>query len=88
MAISGLLSRVDEIPSLLPSLLGVTSGILLLGVSFMAIYNLYFHPLANYPGPWYANITSLSLAVISWRKAEPQWLQGVVEKYGSERLLG
>jgi hypothetical protein len=84
MAVSGLLSRIDEIPSLLSAILGATAGALVLGTFFLAIYNWYFHPLANYSGPWYATATSLSLATISWRKAEPRWLQGLVTKYGSE----
>jgi hypothetical protein len=47
-------------------------------------YNLYLHPLAKYPGPWYAATTSLSLAMVSVLKIEPQWLQSLVKKYGSK----
>lgn len=49
-----------------------------------ALYSLYYHPLAKFPGPWYAVSFSLSGAVISYFKVEPQWLQSLVEKYGSK----
>lgn len=48
------------------------------------IYNLYWHPLARYPGPWYAASFSLSAALISVLKLEPYWLQSLVKKYGSK----
>jgi hypothetical protein len=84
MDVTKLLFSVDGFPSLLHSIGSVTAGILLLLTSFMVIYNLYFHPLASYPGPWYAKTSSLPLAIISWWKFEPQWLLGVVRSYGCE----
>jgi hypothetical protein len=47
-------------------------------------YNLNLHPLAKFHGPWYAASTSLPLALISVLKIEPQWLQGLIKKYGSK----
>lgn len=47
------------------------------------IYNLYFHPLAGFPGPWYAASFSLSVAIISLLRREPEWIMGLVKKYGS-----
>ena len=47
-------------------------------------YRLYWHPLAKYPGPWYAASTSLSVALISVFKVEPQWLHGLIKEYGSK----
>lgn len=70
--------NIAHIPPL--PLFGAIAAIL---ISFRLIYNLYFHPLAKYPGPWYAASTSLSIAVISLWKAEPQWLLSVVKKHGS-----
>ncbi|OCL10020.1 cytochrome P450, partial [Glonium stellatum] len=47
------------------------------------VYNLYWHPLAAYPGPWYSSSFSVSLALISCFKLEPQWLQYLVKRYGT-----
>lgn len=65
------------------------SAMLLVGVAVAsalfarAFYNLYLHPLSKFPGPWYAASFSLSGAIISVLQIEPQWLQGLVKKYGS-----
>jgi len=50
-------------------------------------YNLYLHPLSKFPGPWYTSSFSLCAAIISLRKIEPQWLLGLVKKYGSMIVL-
>jgi hypothetical protein len=47
------------------------------------IYNVYFHPLAKFPGPWYAASFSLYGALISVLQIEPQWLSSLVKRYGS-----
>jgi len=68
----------------------VLAGLLYLVVAAVSVifvglfYNLYLHPLAKYPGPWYAASTSLTLALVSLWKIEPQWLQGLVKTYGSK----
>ena len=48
-----------------------------------AFYNLYVHPLAGFPGPWYAGATSLVSGLISINNFEPQWLTSLAKKYGS-----
>lgn len=52
-----------------------------------AIYRLYFHPLAQYPGPFWARLTTIP----SWwhtRKGNRHiWLFQLQEKYGALRLF-
>lgn len=66
------------------SALGLT---LLVAIVSRSIYNLYFHPLAKYPGPWYTSSFSVCLAIISVLQKEPQWLMSLVKKYGSTSRL-
>ncbi|OAP61369.1 hypothetical protein AYL99_03572 [Fonsecaea erecta] len=80
MLVSSVLPH-DISPLFIALLLGSVGAVLL---SIRLLYNLYWHPLSKYPGPWYAAATSLSVAVISVLKAEPQWLMSVVRKYGTE----
>ncbi|OAL27054.1 hypothetical protein AYO20_09862 [Fonsecaea nubica] len=73
------MSFVDAVP-----IIGVTVGIIL---CYRLIYNLFFHPLAKYHGPWYAGASSLPIAIISVLKVEPQWLMGVVKRYGTKEPI-
>lgn len=50
---------------------------------YRILYTQFFHPLAKFPGPWYATSTSLYGAIISVRKEEPEFLRSLVKKYGS-----
>jgi hypothetical protein len=40
------------------------------------------HPLAKFPGPWYATSFSIVGAIISVRKKEPEFFMYLVKKYG------
>ena len=40
-----------------------------------AVYNLYFHPVAKFPGPWYAGISEVSLRPASHREDDLHVLQ-------------
>jgi hypothetical protein len=51
---------------------------------YRIFYSLFLHPLAKFPGPWYAASFSLPLAFINWRRIEPEWLGGLVKRYGSK----
>lgn len=52
-------------------------------IAYRIIYNLYFHPLAKFHGPWYTSCFSLPLAIMSVYRYEHQWLRNILEKYGS-----
>lgn len=53
------------------------------GVAFHIFYNLYWHPAAKFPGPWYCAVSSLPLSIISILRIEPQWLLSLAKKYKS-----
>jgi len=50
-------------------------------IAYRIIYNLTFHPLARFPGPWYAAVTSLPLAIMSLLKREHHYLLSIARKY-------
>jgi hypothetical protein len=47
------------------------------------LYMQKLHPLAGFPGPWYATSFSVVGAVISVKQREPEFLMSLVKKYGS-----
>ncbi|KAF5486925.1 Cytochrome P450 monooxygenase gsfF [Colletotrichum siamense] len=51
------------------------------------IYNLYFHPLSRFQGPWYAASFSISHAIISVLKKEPQWMLSLAKHYGTDKPI-
>ncbi|KAI8288094.1 hypothetical protein K4K60_011683 [Colletotrichum sp. SAR11_57] len=51
------------------------------------VYNLYFHPLSKYHGPWYAASFSLVHALISVMKYEPQWMLWLSKQYGTDKPI-
>ncbi|QSZ32982.1 hypothetical protein DSL72_002566 [Monilinia vaccinii-corymbosi] len=51
-------------------------------IAYRIIYNLYFHPLAKFHGPWYTACSSLPLAIISAKRDEHRWLHHLMKKYG------
>ncbi|TGO53175.1 hypothetical protein BCON_0128g00020 [Botryotinia convoluta] len=74
-----ILSNIDVYPTL--NFLILT---LLTSIAYRIIYNLYFHPLAKFRGLWYSSCFSLPLAIISVRRWEHQWVDGLIEKYGRD----
>jgi hypothetical protein len=68
------------------SFLSVSASVLAIIVSALLSRVLYmqkFHPLSNFPGPWYASSFSLFGALVSVRHKEPEFFMYLVRKYGS-----
>lgn len=70
-----------------PKLLLFLPAVILAGLLARIVYNLYFHPLAKYHGPWYARSFSLFDALISVRKVENHWLMDLTRKYGTDEPI-
>ncbi|KAF9880897.1 cytochrome p450 [Colletotrichum karsti] len=51
------------------------------------VYNLCFHPLAKYHGPWYAASFSIVHALISVLNYEPQWMLSLAKQYGTDKPI-
>lgn len=58
-------------------------AIIFMRFAFFAIYNVYFHPLKKFPGPWLAKATPLPFVwrMINGRMA--QWTTDVHNRYGN-----
>ncbi|KAF7914933.1 hypothetical protein EAE99_010354 [Botrytis elliptica] len=74
-----LLSNINIYPTLNFLVLTIVTSI-----AYRIIYNLYFHPLAKFRGPWYSSCFSLPLAIISIKRWEHQWVDGLIKKYGRD----
>lgn len=72
-------SNIDASSLLVVSILTVITSL-----AYRIIYNLYFHPLAKFGGPWYTACFSLPLAIISLFRYEIQWQRSVLQKYGRD----
>ena len=46
------------------------------------IYYRYFHPLKNFPGPFWASVTRLWIGWHCWRQTELETEKALHEKYG------
>lgn len=58
----------------------------------VAVYRLYFHPLAKYPGPWYMKISPIYDFYIGLKERRHLHFQYLHDKYGNltellEKLL-
>ncbi|KAJ4379986.1 hypothetical protein N0V86_004293 [Didymella sp. IMI 355093] len=68
--------------------LGLMVPILILGaLTYRVIYTQFFHPLSSFPGPWYLTSFSLSLALVSLTKREPEYLMYLIHKYGTDKPI-
>lgn len=78
------LSKMTLVGISMPSLGPLVAASVFSALLLRVIYNLYFHPLSRFQGPWYAASFSISHAVVSVLKKEPQWMLSLAKHYGSE----
>jgi hypothetical protein len=62
------------------SILALTAGAFYLIVN--AIYRLYFHPLARFPGPLFARLTPIPCTISLLRGRMPMWVKHCHDIYG------
>ena len=68
-----------------------SASILLAIISFLlgvAVYRLYFSPLAAIPGPWYAAVSNLWLNIQIARLEQHRTIQALFERYGPVVRIG
>lgn len=59
-----------------------SSALILSYATAIVIYRLYFHPLAEYPGPFWARISSFPSYWHTLQKDRHIWLWRLQEEYG------
>lgn len=65
----------------------LTAGLALLCTVVGAIYQLYFHPLAKFPGPFWAKLSILPSWYHTVRRDRHIWLQLLQERYGKSTTI-
>ncbi|KAJ4395038.1 hypothetical protein N0V91_011104 [Didymella pomorum] len=67
---------------------GMLVPMLVLGLlTYRIIHTQIFHPLSSFPGPWYLSSFSLSLALVSLTKREPEYLMYLIRRYGTDKPI-
>lgn len=62
--------------------------VILAALTFRIVHAQFFHPLSAFPGPWYASSFSITMALVSLTKREPEYLMYLIHKYGcNEQIL-
>ncbi|KAF2993312.1 hypothetical protein E8E13_000692 [Curvularia kusanoi] len=78
---------MELLPSSLSQATAILSLLVLSALAFRIIHTQFLHPLSAFPGPWYLSSFSLSMALISLTKREPEYLMYLISKYGSENPI-
>lgn len=65
-----------------PNVFILTGSFLLAYVFATAVYRLYFHPLAKFPGPFWAKLTTIPAWWHSRNQDRHLWLLSLQEQYG------
>lgn len=74
---------VDTITAFPSSQIILGTAFLLLGyIAAIVPYRLYFHPLAKYPGPFWARISAFPAYYYTLRQDRHIWFWQLQEKYG------
>ncbi|KAG9206154.1 hypothetical protein G6514_004876 [Epicoccum nigrum] len=61
--------------------------VVLAALAFRIVHTQFFHPLSAFPGPWYASSFSLTMALVSLTKREPEYLMYLIHQYGSDKPI-
>ena len=61
--------------------------LVLLALAYRVIHTQFFHPLCSFPGPWYLTSFSISMALVSLTKREPEYLMYLIRRYGSTSTI-
>ena len=50
--------------------------------AYQIVHNLFFHPLAKFPGPFWGRVTRLWIAYYDWMGLEPRVCGNLLAQYG------
>lgn len=70
-----------------PQLGLLVPALIITALTYRIIHTQFFHSLSSFPGPWYLTSFSLTMALISLTKREPEYLMYLTRKYGSTSPL-
>lgn len=65
-----------------PNVLALSALIFATYIVITAVYRLYFHPLAKFPGPFWAKLTTFPVWWHSKKQDRHLWLLNLQEQYG------
>lgn len=69
------------------NIVGLVNAFLVSYVVMTTVYNLYLHPLAKYPGPFWCKLSSIPSWYYTKNQDRHLWLLSLQEKYGGLALI-